>query len=318
MTNNTENFAAGQAVLAECRTAMEADGLSIGAVAREIGRGCSAATLSQWLSGQYTGDVAAVTARVRRWLDTRAELAAHDLSAAGLNLTRHVPFQATARVPAALAVAQAEGDIVCIHGRSGAGKTMALLHYAETRISTFYLAMTGAVRSLAGMLDRVAAAVGAGDVHRSALAAETAIVRQLTGRQALLIVDEAHHLSPAQLDELRCIRDIAGCGLALAGHDTLWMTLAGSRRCDQIVGRIAWRLPLAPPADDDVLALAEGILDFRPEGDAAAAVLAAVRSPGGLHAVRRVFVLALAIARADGRATLRAADIAAARSAAGV
>ena len=310
--NNIVSFAGDQGTLAECRAVMESCGLSIADVARAIGTGCSAATLSQWLAGKYGGDVAAVTARVRRWLDTRAELAAHDLSAAGLD--RHVPYKATAQVHTALAFAQAEGDIVCIHGRSGAGKTFALRHYAETHTGASYVAMTGAVRTMAGMLGAVAEAVGAGDVHRSARAAENAIVSQLTGRAALLIVDEAHHLTPALLDELRCIRDITGCGLALAGHDTLWMTLAGSRRCDQIVGRIAVRLPLAAPADDDVLDLAERITGFRPEGAAAEAVLAAARSPGGLHAARRLFARGLMVARADGRATLRPGDIAAARS----
>ena len=307
--NNIVKFAEPdgyQSTLAECRAVMESGALSIADVARAIGRGASQATISQWLAGKYAGDVEAVTARVRRWLDTRAELAAHDLSAAGLD--RHVPYRATAGVHAALTFAQAEGDITCVHGRSGAGKSMALRHYAETHSGAFCIVMTGAVRSLAGMLARVAAAVGAGDWHRSALAAETAIVGQLTGRDTLLIVDEAHHLTPQLLDELRCIRDISGCGLALAGDDTLWTVLAGSRRCDQIVGRIAMRIPLGQASDDDVLELAQRIIGFRPEGAAAERVLGAARSPGGLHAVRRVFARAVTRARAAGRA-MRGTDI---------
>lgn len=298
-----------QATRAECRATMEAGELSIADVARAIGRGCGQSVLSQWLAGKYAGDAAAVTARVRRWLDTRAELATHDLSAAGLD--RHVPYGPGARVRQALAYAQAEGDLACIHGRSGTGKTTALQRYAETHSAAFYVAMTGAVRSLAGMLDEVAAAVGAGECHTSALAAEKSIVRHLTGRDALLIVDEAHHLTPILLDELRCIRDIAGCGLALAGDDTLWTTLAGSRRCDQIVGRIGARLPLTAP-DSDVLELAERIVGFRPEGAAAKRVLATARSPGGLHALRRVFARAITLARADSQDAVRAADIEAA------
>ena len=46
-------------------------------------------------------------------------------------------YDPTARVHSVLGYAQAEGDIVCIHGRSGAGKTTALQHYTETHTGTF-------------------------------------------------------------------------------------------------------------------------------------------------------------------------------------
>ena len=307
--NNIANIAdptGDQVTRAECRAAMEAGALSIADVAREIGRGCSQATLSQWLAGKYAGDVEGVTARVRRWLDTRAELATHDLSAAGLD--RHVPYKPTAPVHQALAYAHAEGDLVCVHGRSGAGKTAALKRYAETYSGVRYAVMSHAVRSVTGMLSIVAEATDAGDWHRSALAAERAIVARLARRGALLIVDEAHHLTPGLLDELRCIRDMAGCGLALAGDDTLWMTLAGSRRCDQIIGRIGVRVALKQPSDDDVLDLASRITGHRLEGTAAASVLGAARGPGGLHALRRLLARALTAARASDRG-MRDADI---------
>ena len=276
---NIKDAPAPDSTIAECRTVMEASGLSLAAVAREIGPGCSQATLSQWLSGQYAGNVAAVTARVRQWLDTRAELAKHALSVAGLD--RHVRLGNTTALHGALAYAQAESDIVCVHGPSGAGKTTALRFYAETHRGATYVAMTVAVRTPAGMLARVADAVGAGTGHRSALAAETAIVEQLGDRNAILIVDEAHHLTPQLLDELRCIRDIARCGLALAGDDSLWAVLAGSRRCDQIVGRVGERIALGRASDEDVLALVAAGVGFRPEGAAAERVLKVARSPGG-------------------------------------
>lgn len=307
--NNIQNItdpSGGQATRAACRATMETDGLSIAAAAREIGRGCSQATLSQWLSGTYSGDVEGVTKRVRRWLVTRAELATHDLSAAGLD--RHVPYQPTAPVHHALTYAQAHGDIACIHGRSGAGKTTALKHYAETHSGVRYVAMSGAVRSVAGMLREVAGAAGAGDLHRSALDAERAIVAALTGRSALLIVDEAHHLTPALLDELRCIRDRAGCGVALAGHDSLWAVLAGSRCCDQIVGRIAAHVALQQPADEDVTDLVSRIIGRRPEGAAVRCLVKTARGPGGLHALRRLLGRAAAVARSHER-DMRDADI---------
>ena len=67
-------------------------------------------------------------------------------------------------------------------------------------------------------------------------------------RQALLVVDEAHHLRDKLLDELRIIRDRSGCGLALLADKSIGMALA---RCQQVDGRIGLKIDLAtqPVAD---------------------------------------------------------------------
>ncbi len=299
-----------EAAVAACRAEMAAAGLSISDVAREIGAGVSTGTASKWLRGVYEGDVAAVTARVRAWLRTRGEAARRSMSAAGLD--RHTPLGVTEEIEAVLAHAQAAGDVVLIHGRSGAGKSWAAARYCGSRTPSFRVVMTGAVVTLAGLLARVAAAVGAGDRHGSALAAETAIVARLQGRGALLVVDEAHHLSARLLDELRCIRDLAGVGLALVGGDELWAALAGSVRCDQIVGRIGIRLPLGAPPDADVIDLAASVLGRRPEGAEAKRLVAATRGAGGLHALRRLLARAWIFARAARRDHITAADLQAA------
>ena len=197
------------------------------------------------------------------------------------DLDRHVRLGNTAAIRGALAYAQAEGDIVCVHGPSGTGKTTTLRHYAKARRGATYVAMSVAVRTPAGMLSKVADALGAGATHRSALAAETASVNQLRDRDAILIVDEAQHLSAPLLDELRCIRDIARCGLALAGDDLLRTTLEGSRRCEQIVGRIGGWINLGEVSAEDVLTLVAEVVGFRPDGAGADQVLREARAPGG-------------------------------------
>ena len=288
-----------QAARAACREEIEGAGISMSKAAREMGRGVSQGTLSQWLSGSYAGDVAAVTRRVQRWIGTRREGAERDMQDAGLD--RFVRLGVTEEIELALAHAQAAADIACIHGRSGAGKTTALRHYCDSRSAAIFLAMSVAVRSPAGMLARVSAAVGAGTGHTSALAAETAIIERLEGRRALLVVDEAHHLPPALLDELRCIRDIAGVGLALAGDDSLWMMLAGSRRCDQIVGRIGVRVALGRAPDADVLELVTSILGGPPGTAGAEIAIEATAKPGGLHSLRRLLARAYVSAKFAGR-----------------
>ena len=297
-----------ESAVAACRAEMEAANLSITDVAREIGAGVSTTTASKWLRNVYEGDVPAVTTRVLAWLRTRRETARRAMSAAGLD--RHVPLGVTEEIEAVLAHAQAAGDVVLIHGRSGAGKSWALARYCAAHTPSFRVAMTGAVVTLAGLLSRVAAAVGAGQRHGSALAAETAIVGRLQGRGALLVVDEAHHLSPRLLDELRCIRDLAEIGLALVGGDELWSALASSARCDQIVGRIGIRLPLGTAADAG--RARSGRDGARaPAGGAASRkrLVAAARGAGGLHALRRLLARAWLLARGEGRDRIGAEDL---------
>lgn len=293
-----------------CRHEMDAAGLSIAQAAHQMGRGVSNATLSKWLRGVYEGDVAAVTERVVLWLATRSEARSRDMSGAGLD--RHVDLGVTEEIAATLNHAQATGDVVLVHGRSGRGKSWAVERYCAGHTAAYRLTVTDAVATLAGLLERVAHAVGAGTGHSSALAAETAIVAQLEDRGALLCVDEAHHLRTRLLDELRCIRDLAGCGLALVGGDDLWNTLNKSDRCDQIVGRIGIRLPLGKTAEADVLDLARSVLSRAPTKGERKHLLAAANGAGGLHALRRLFARAWVLARAGGHKHIQADDIGAA------
>ena len=218
-------------------------GLSKNAAAKQIG--LSGSTLSQWLNDTYPGDVPAVERKIAIWLQTRREAQRRSFAAAGLD--SHRELAVTDQVMTALSHAQAVGDVVLVHGQSGAGKSWAAQHYCRTHSSAHYVSMTCAVRGLPGLLGRVGVAVGVGATHGSALDAESAIIARLQDRGALLVVDEAHHLTAKLLDELRCIRDVAGCGLALIGDDSVRMTLA---RCPQIVGRIGFRVGIPLPSED--------------------------------------------------------------------
>ena len=118
------------------------------------------------------------------------------------------------------------------------------------------------VRSpLPGLLSLVGEAIGAGRHHRSALEAEITIIDCLRDRQALIVVDEAHHLRDKLLDELRIIRDRADCGLALVADETIRMALA---RCHQVDGRIGLKIDLATQPSADVEDIAAGVLGRRP------------------------------------------------------
>ncbi len=97
------------------------------------GIGVSTRTLSRWLRGDYEGDSDTVARKARAWLETQAEARALTLAPAGLDV--HAALGVTDEAMAAMAYAQATGDVVLIHGRSGAGKSPALGRYAAGRAS---------------------------------------------------------------------------------------------------------------------------------------------------------------------------------------
>ncbi|WP_419738683.1 AAA family ATPase [Ruegeria sp.] len=296
---------------AELRARVEAEmaafGLSRARAAAEIGPGVSAPTLSSWLNGSYGGDNDAVEARIGRWLDTRAERAAHAFG--GARLDAHAETCATRAVSAALAYAQAAGDLALIHGPSGRGKTWAAETHCAGRAQAIWLRASPTLTTLPRLLSRLGTALGAGARPTHSMEAEQAIVAGLEGRGALIVVDEAHHLRAPLLDELRCIRDMAGCGLALIGDDTIRMTLA---RCPQVTGRIGMRVDLKALARDDVAAIAAGPLGRKPGAREMKHLIAAAAGPGGLHGLRRHLARAWMIARGAGREAISEADIEAA------
>ena len=284
---------------------LEQSGLSTARAADQIGR--HASSIIRWLNGTYTGDNDAVAADVERWLDTRADAAKRSLDGAGLD--RHAETSASRQITSALAYAHAAGDIVAIIGKPGRGKTWASERYCAGRTNAFYLSVSSAVFSLPGLLSLVGEAIGAGRHHRSALEAERTIIDRLRDRQALIVVDEAHHLRDKLLDELRIIRDRAGCGLALVADETIRMALA---RCQQVDGRIGLKIDLATQPMADVEDIAAGVLGRRPSKTELKTLNTVGKGPGGLHAMRRLLGRAWMVAQAAGRDAIEASDITAA------
>ena len=285
---------------------LDASGMSKNRAAAQMGR--HASSLSRWLNGTYTGNNEAVAADVARWLETRADAARHSLDGAGLD--RHADTAAYKQITSALGYAQAAGDVVTVIGKPGRGKTWASEHYCEAKTGAYYLAASAAIISMPGLLSKVGAATGAGSSFRSALEAETAIIAHLRAHgDALIVVDEAHHLRDKLLDELRTIRDRARCGLALVADETIRMALA---RCHQIKGRVGLSIDLKAQPVADVEKIAAGVLKRAPSKDELKTLNAVARSPGGLHSLRRLLGGAYMVARASGRTAIEAADITAA------
>ena len=300
---------ASRATIEDFKAELETSTCSVAQASREIGEGASQSVLSLWMREQYEGDVAAVTARVRRWLETRRESA--ERSTAGIDIDRRLDFECTRQIQGALAIAQARGDLVVVYGPSGTGKTRATRHYCESRAGVYRVLMSPDVRSIAGLLATVAEAIGEGDEHKSAMAARKTIVKRLQGRGALLVVDEAHDLTPALMSMLRRIRDLSGAGVAFVGEEGLErLVYKPPHRRGPIVGRVARRVALSKETvAGDVRLLAESVLGRDPGDAELQALVNAVNSDGGLHVARRLLEAAYDIARARGRGHISEEDV---------
>ncbi len=277
-----------------CRAEMDRRGLSIKRASREIG--VSSSRLSRWLAEKYTGDVPRVTALVGAWLTTAQESAARSLEAAGLDVFAETG--SASEVMDALACAQANGDMALVYGPSGRGKTRAAEHYCATNAGVVRMEATEAMSTMAGFLGCVAEALGGHRDHGSGLEAERAIIDDLRGRRALLIIDQAHTLKPFLLNELCSIRNISRAGVALIGEEKLRGAVA---RCPSILGRIAMRVDLRVLPAADVAAIAAGPLRRQPSAAETRRLTRAASGDSGLHTLRRILADAWRLARYEGR-----------------
>ena len=264
-------------------------------LAREIG--VSGSVVNQWLKGNYPGDNEAVAGKIRMWLDTRRDRQhATDRMPAAPDF---VQTPIAARVIGALSYAQTAGDIACVYGAAGLGKTEAIEHYARVSLNVWHVHMRASTAGVVPALEEICATLQLAE-QGGAARLSRAILRRLRGTGGLLVIDEAQHLSVAALDEIRAFHDSTGIGIALVGNEKLYASMTGGNRAanlDRLYSRIGKRLSLSRASDTDasLLIKAWGIDDAK----CRQALLEIARRPGALRAMTKVLRLAAMYALAE-------------------
>jgi DNA transposition AAA+ family ATPase len=224
----------------------------------------------------------------------------------------HVVTPTARQISTLLLTAQAYSMMVLLEGISGIGKSASVRRYAESHKAVHLAEMAPHSRGVWALLDVLADSLRVGSHQGQAphrVAGE--IIAHLKQRPGtLLIIDEAQHLEDAALEEVRCIHDQTGCGLALVGSIQLFGRLAGGGRTDkmaQIRSRVSQRLSLKSVLAGDV----EKILDaWQVKGSAERKFLAEIaKKPGALRAMTKTLSLALAAAAGDGRKAASLQDL---------
>lgn len=286
--SNSDDLPVGLPATARGRAkdALHHSGLSQAAAAKEIG--ISTPTLNQWLNGKYLGNNDEIEEKVERWLDAQAR----QVDAAS-RMPGYFISPSSQKIIDTLAYAQMAGDIVCIYGGPGVGKTVSLRQYRDTNPATWIVTMAPDSAPVVPALEEVAEAVGLRDAAGGARKIARAIRRRVDGTRGLLIIDEAQHLSVAALEELRSIHDVTGIGLALVGNELVYARLTGGTRAShfaQLFSRIGARLFISRPTIGDVRALAAA---WGVQGKAEMDLLKQMASkPGALRGASKVLALA--------------------------
>ena len=150
--------------------------------------------------------------------------------------------------------AQFAPDMVMISGASGVGKSTTIERYKVIAPNVWCLTGEPCFSTPRMVLDCLAQALGITERY-SSQSVSRAIVAHMKGTNGLLIIDEAQHLSPASLDQMRTLHDLAKIGLALIGSETLarkFQEFARDTHFAQLSSRIGMRLVRLKPTRVDL------------------------------------------------------------------
>ncbi|EFA6906560.1 AAA family ATPase [Escherichia coli] len=218
----------------ELNDLMTRKGYSQTQVARAIGK--STAVINQYLQGKYAGDVPAIDALARSFINREVEKEKSQKITA-----RFVPTVTSRKGMDVIRYAHLDGDLNVIYGAAGLGKTMILREYAaQHRDALLIEADPGyTARVVLEVLCGLLGISKRGNMHELS----EACIAALRDSGRLLMVDEAENLPYRALETLRRIHDKSGIGLVLAGMPRLIINLKGKRgEYQQLYSRVGFAL----------------------------------------------------------------------------
>jgi DNA transposition AAA+ family ATPase len=276
------------AVRANVLEAIKADRASRSKVATEAG--IPEGTFGPWLNVKYEGDNIKLARQAQRWLDLREER----LEQAGIMPEAPVwqPTVTAKKMLGILSRAQMIGDLVVIGCGAGVGKSVTSGQYRSTRPNVYLATMRQSTRGVNTSLQALLSAMGEPNPRGTPLALSERIIDKVKGANALIIIDEAQHLSVQAIEEMRSIHDVTGCGLAFVGDERLFTIFQGTRSGEfaQLHSRMGYRLKQSKPdaLDAALLTAAHGITDAKIIQIATEIAM----KPGALRGLTKVLLIA--------------------------
>ncbi|EQB32020.1 AAA family ATPase [Sphingobium ummariense] len=206
------------------------------------------------------------------------------------------------RIQELLAIA-ATGRITAGGFSPGLGKTKTAEDFLG-RVSPAYMITSDAVSAKMGpMIRQVEVAIGVGSPRNWPSIISAEIVRFLRKKRALLIVDEANHLTIEALEQLRAWSDSTGLGICLLGNVELIRRLTTGRERDALArlnSRISKRIVQDRPEEGDVTAFCDAWKLFDPGIRKLLMDVALMPGSGALREIRQIIENASMAASEDG------------------
>jgi DNA transposition AAA+ family ATPase len=224
--------------------------------------GSAESTFTAWVANKYKGDNEGVENKVRRWLRNEQAVRAHQsLLPSQLGFVR---TPTAMKFISTLEYAQAMPEVVVISAVAGVGKTSSLKHYQATRSNVHLLTSEPSLSSHSKMMEYLREILGIPETARHQVS--RAVAAKLADTKALLIFDEAQHMAPKCLDQIRSVFDRAGVGIALVGNEEVWGRIhSGGRKngSSQLYSRVGMQVTVMAPTPKDIEAMldAAGIVD---------------------------------------------------------
>jgi len=210
--------------------------------------GVSQTALSQGRRNMYdNGNIEEVEAKIEEFLGTQAEKDATTEKALPFQpVLGYIPTSISEDVVKLIRYCQLERGMVVIHGDAGIGKTKGAQRFVrENPANSIYIQATPSSGTLNSILKLLARALKV-PASRSNLDLMLDIREKLEGTSRVIIIDEAQHLKPSALEELRTLSDPnvltdqPGTGVALIGNTEVYSRMVGRQeaRFAQLFSRI--------------------------------------------------------------------------------
>lgn len=202
----------------EMQSWLERTNTSLTKAAKQIG--LSPATLSLWLAGKYSGNTEQITRRIEKYLSRTVEKA--ESKRLGL---RFVETSVVRGFNGSAKLAHNYGEIVCVTGPAGIGKTVAAKQYAQDNPDVILIEVDPGYSAIVlfSELHKACGFNGKGTIH--SMHAEC--IGKLKDSERLVIIDEAENLNYKSLELLRRLHDKAGVGIVLCGLPRLFSNIRG-------------------------------------------------------------------------------------------
>ena len=208
----------------------------------------SASAISAWMKGKYKGDSDKITELVDQYL-TRNQRRSVETKVIKMDFD-FVETSIYTTISDGVQISDAYRQIRVIIGDSGVGKTTALKRIKDQRSNSVYVPVYAGIRKnrFLDKLCEAAGLVGYGSFDDKF----ELLVKNLTGTDRLILVDEVEHLPIDAVDALRRINDFTGCGVILAGLPVFLDRLAKYPEYTYIFNRMAIPIVLGRLNEIDV------------------------------------------------------------------